>query len=132
MRLDPPAQRLRVAAWNRLVARLFGLPVHDPDCGLKLVRRDVLERVTLTATHAMVGTELLVKGLAAGATVSEVPFRELPRNPDEIFAAPGVARSLAELAGLYPPLHRLRRGSGERRLPRAVRRARRAPRPTAG
>jgi hypothetical protein len=107
MRCDPARQRARVAAWNRLTTRLFGLAMHDPDCPLKLVRRDVLERVTLTATDAMVGTELLMKCLAAGATVSEVPFRELERPADELVPAPGAAPALVELARLYRPLRRL-------------------------
>jgi dolichol-phosphate mannosyltransferase len=132
MREDPAGQRARVAAWNRLASRLFDLPVHDVDCPLKLVRRDLFERVELTATDAMVGTELVVKCLAAGGQVSEVAFRELPRDASRTAHEPGFARSLAELAGLYRPLHALRRGRGEAAPQGATQRAPRAPRATSG
>jgi glycosyltransferase involved in cell wall biosynthesis len=134
MRQDRVGRRAHVAAWNRLVTRGFGLTMHDPDCPLKLVRRDLLDRVELSATDAMVGTELLVKCTAAAARVSEVPFRELPREEVEIAGgAPGLARSLAEFSSLYRPLRRLRRASSGERAPRgALRRARRAPRATPG
>jgi hypothetical protein len=113
MRQGPVWQRARVAAWDRLATRLFGLEIHDPDCPLKLVRREVLEQVTLTATDAMVGPELLVKCLAAAAHVSEVPFREPPREPDDMVPAAGTASALVELARLYRPLRRLGRGQDQ-------------------
>jgi hypothetical protein len=95
------------------VTRLFALPVHDPDCGLKLVRRDLLEHMDLTAHDAMVGTELVVRAVASGARVSEVPFREPARDENEVAPSPGALRSLAELASLYRPLRGLHGGPGE-------------------
>jgi hypothetical protein len=132
MRDDPAGQRARVAAWNRLAGRLFDLPVHDVGCPLKLVRRDLFDRVELTATDAMVGTELVVKCLATGGHVSEVAFREPPRDPSRTAHVPRIARSLAELAGLYRPLSALRRGHDEGKPQAATRPARRAPRATPG
>jgi dolichol-phosphate mannosyltransferase len=132
MRGDPAGQRARVAAWNRLTGSLFDLPVHDVNCPLKLVRRDLFERVELTATDAMVGTELVVKCLAAGGQVSEVAFRELPRDAGWTAHVPGVTRSLAELTKLYRPLRAIGRGGGHGVPQAATRRAPRAPRATPG
>jgi dolichol-phosphate mannosyltransferase len=132
MRRDPVEQRARVAAWNRLVERLFDLPVHDVNCPLKLVRRDLFDRIELTAPEAMVGAELVVKCLAAGGQVSEVPFREVPRDAARTAPAPGLARSLGELAGLYRPLRALREGRRQGAPQGVTPPAPRAPRATPG
>jgi glycosyltransferase involved in cell wall biosynthesis len=132
MRRDPVEERARVAAWSRLVTRLFELPVHDVNCALKLVRRDLFDRVELTAPDAMVGTELAVKCVAAGGHVSEVAFREAQRDPAHTAPVPGLGRSLAELAELYRPLRALRRGRGGWAPQGVTRPAPRAPRATPG
>jgi dolichol-phosphate mannosyltransferase len=110
LRQDPTARRLRAAAWNSLVRHLFRLDVHDVDCPLKLVRRDLLDNVELTSADAMIGTELVVKCLARGGSLAEVGVRHRPPVPGvRAGAGPGGGRALRELVRLYPALRNLSR-----------------------
>lgn len=79
LRQDPAHRRATAGAWNWLMRRLFRLPVRDVDCAFKLIRRELLDGVTLTSAGAMISTELLVRAIAAGARVREVGVRHRPR-----------------------------------------------------
>jgi glycosyltransferase involved in cell wall biosynthesis len=110
MREDTTGRRMRSAIWNRLVRRLFRLPVRDVDCAFKLVRRDLLGRIELTSREAMIGTELIVRSLATGARLSEVAIRDVP--PSAGAGRPSRRRTsgaLRELGGLYRTLRYLSR-----------------------
>jgi glycosyltransferase involved in cell wall biosynthesis len=90
------------ALWNRFVRAAFDLPVRDVDCGFRLIRRDLAERLDLRAGGPLVGTELLVKSRAAGARVAEVPVHHRVRVAGRQ-SGPGPrlsARTLRELADL--------------------------------
>jgi hypothetical protein len=78
---DPFTRRVSSAAWNQLVRHVFGVPVHDVDCAFKLARRDLLDRLPLSSDGTMIGTELVVRALAAGGRVREVRVRHRPRTP---------------------------------------------------
>jgi glycosyltransferase involved in cell wall biosynthesis len=75
----PVGRRAGSALWNRFVHSMFDLPARDVDCGFRLVRRELVQRLDLRARGALVGTELLVKSRAAGARVAEVPVHHRPR-----------------------------------------------------
>lgn len=72
------AARANAAIWDRLVARATGAPAHDVDCPLKLVRRELLERVA-AARPAIASAELLLAVRELGARVVEVPVHESTR-----------------------------------------------------
>jgi hypothetical protein len=98
----PVGRRAAGALWNRFVRGAFDLPVRDVDCAFRLVRRELVQRLDLRASGALVGTELLVKSRAAGARVAEVPVHHRPRvagrqvGPGPRLAA-GTLRELADL-----------------------------------
>jgi glycosyltransferase involved in cell wall biosynthesis len=103
----PVGRRAGGALWNRFVRATLQLPVRDPDCAFRLVRRELLDRLDLRASGALVGPELLVKSRAAGARVAEVPVHHRPRQAG-LQAGPGrrlAGRTLRELADLrrMPP-----------------------------
>jgi glycosyltransferase involved in cell wall biosynthesis len=108
-RQDPAHRRLNAAAWNLLVHSQFKLPVRDVDCAFKLIRRDLLEKIPLTSRGAMVSTELVVRAVAAGATVREVGVHHRPRVAGEQSGASPrvVLRAFRELARLHGELRRL-------------------------
>ena len=83
LRQDPLGRRMSAAAWNWLVRRVFQVPVRDVDCAFKLGRRELLQRVELTSTGAMISTELLVKCVAAGARMRELGVHHRPRRAGE-------------------------------------------------
>src|SRR2546430_14003797 len=70
-------------AWRRLLSRVLNitfrrglsLPVHDLSSGFRLYRRTVLRELKLTAGDFDVLEEILIRALAAGYRVVEVPFR---------------------------------------------------------
>lgn len=70
-------------AWRRVLSRIlnsaFGrglsLPIHDLSSGFRLYRRSVLPELELKATDFDVLQEILIRALAAGYRVEEVPFR---------------------------------------------------------
>jgi glycosyltransferase involved in cell wall biosynthesis len=101
-RRDPLNRRVNAAAWNWLVRRTFGLPVRDVDCAFKLARTDLLQRLDLQSTGAMISTELLVRALASGARLEELGVHHRPRVAGESSGADPrvVLRAFSELARL--------------------------------
>lgn len=79
-RQDNWVRKLNAFGWNTLVRLLFGYLCRDIDCGFKLFRRQVLERVPLISNGAMVDTEFLAGARARGLRIAEVPVTHLPRT----------------------------------------------------
>jgi glycosyltransferase involved in cell wall biosynthesis len=100
-RQDNPLRRLNGWGWNSLVGLLFGYLARDIDCGFKLFRRAVLERVHVTSDWAMIDTELLAGARAWGYRVAEVPVTHLPRVSGHATGANPVviARAFRDLLG---------------------------------
>jgi glycosyltransferase involved in cell wall biosynthesis len=70
-----------VVSWvfNTLVAVLYRLPYRDVDCAFKLMRREVLDSLTLEARSALINTELYYKARHAGWRIAQVPVPHHPR-----------------------------------------------------
>ncbi|MEA2220169.1 MAG: hypothetical protein QOJ35_2795 [Solirubrobacteraceae bacterium] len=98
----PVSRRAGGALWNRFVRAALHLPERDVDCAFRLVRRELLDRLDLRASGALVGAELLVKSRAAGARVAEVPVHHRARIAGRQAGAGRrlAARTLRELADL--------------------------------
>ena len=71
----PRLRRILSRVLNVTFRRGLSLPVHDLSSGFRLYRRQVLQAITLTATDFDVLEEILIRALAAGYRVVEVPFR---------------------------------------------------------
>ena len=98
----PAGQRLGGALWNRLVRSTLDLPSRDVDCGFRLARRELLQRLELHAGGALVGAELLARSRAADARIAEVPVHHRVRVAGrQAGIGPRLAaRTLRELAEL--------------------------------
>jgi glycosyltransferase involved in cell wall biosynthesis len=79
-RADNVVRRLNASGWNIVVRVLFGYLCRDIDCGFKVFRRKILERVHLASEGAMIDTELLAGARARGYRIAEVPVSHLPRR----------------------------------------------------
>jgi glycosyltransferase involved in cell wall biosynthesis len=101
-RNDPLHRRVNAAAWNRLMRRTFGVPVHDVDCAFKLVRRDLVADLVLTSTGALISTELVVRVAARGARIRELAVEHRPRVAGESSGASPrvILRAFRELGPL--------------------------------
>jgi glycosyltransferase involved in cell wall biosynthesis len=86
-RQDPAIRRLNAWGWNTLVRLLFGHLCHDIDCGFKLFRRELLDRVPIESDGAMIDTEFLAGAKARGYRLAEVPVTHLPRVGGEATGA---------------------------------------------
>ena len=67
-----PARRVVGKVFSLLVRTMFWLPFHDLQCGFKVMRREVIETVTLTHLGWEFDTELIWKARHAGFTVEEM------------------------------------------------------------
>jgi len=79
-RADPRYRLLIAGIFNVLVRTLYGVRVRDIDCGLKLMRREVLEAAApLLARSALLNTELYFKCQRSGLRVRQVAVPHYPR-----------------------------------------------------
>lgn len=68
-------------AWELSVLILFGLKVHDIDCGFKLVSKKVVDKIPRLESErgAFISSEFLIKARRAGFKIEEVPVTHYPR-----------------------------------------------------
>jgi glycosyltransferase involved in cell wall biosynthesis len=103
-RHDPAFRRLYAFTYNRVARLLFSIRVRDVNCGFKVYRRALVERLLpqLRSTGALINVEMLARARKLGATVTEVGVHHYPRetgqptggNPAVIFRA---VREMLEL-----------------------------------
>jgi glycosyltransferase involved in cell wall biosynthesis len=79
-RADPGYRLIIAGVFNVLVRTLYGVRVRDIDCGLKLMRREVLEAAApLLARSALLNTELYFKCQRSGLRIRQVAVNHYPR-----------------------------------------------------
>jgi len=81
-RRDPAFRRLYAVMYNQAVRLLFSVPVRDVNCGFKVYRRPLVERLLpqLRSTGALINVEMLARARKLGATVTEVGVHHYPRE----------------------------------------------------
>ena len=76
-----PFVRLAYARFYRFALRVwFGLKVKDPDCAMKVFRREALEGIRLESEGGFLSGELLVKLLQRHRRIAEVGVPHYPRT----------------------------------------------------
>jgi glycosyltransferase involved in cell wall biosynthesis len=103
-RQDNAVRKLNAFGWNMVVRMFFGYLCRDIDCGFKLFRREILERVNIMSEGAMIDTEFLAGAKARGYRIAEVPLTHLPREAGEATGA-----NLAVIVKAFQDLVRFRR-----------------------
>jgi glycosyltransferase involved in cell wall biosynthesis len=112
-RADPPYRLVIAWFFNALVRLLYGVRVRDIDCGLKLMRRQVLTAAApLLARSALVNTELYFKTQRNGFRIAQVPVAHHPRIAGRRSGARliPILRAIRDLAWLRLRLARRWRG----------------------
>lgn len=68
--------------WEIVVFILFGLKVHDIDCGFKLISKKVIDAIPHLESErgAFISSELLIKAKNSGFKIVEVPVTHYPRT----------------------------------------------------
>lgn len=78
-RVESLQRRFNAWAWGRLVQMMYGVCVRDLDCAFKLFRREVVDRLQLTANGACINAELMCQCRRAGFCFAEVAVEHHPR-----------------------------------------------------
>jgi glycosyltransferase involved in cell wall biosynthesis len=79
-REDPVFRIILGAAYRNLVHRLFRMPVRDPECSFRLIRRSTIETMPLVCHGPMVPVELIFRAARGGARFQEVGVRHRLRE----------------------------------------------------
>ena len=69
----PLIRRFTNHCMSRLLSRLIRQEVPDSQCGFRLIRRRVLEKIHLTTHRFEIESELVVKGAQAGFKIVSIP-----------------------------------------------------------
>ena len=105
-RADPWPHRVVSKTFNWMVRAVFGVSTRDANCPFRLVRRCVLESLTLESTQGFFSAELLVKTIWCGFRVAAMGIPHYPRR---------AGRSMFQLRTIYHTLwecFRVRRSLG--------------------
>ncbi len=79
-RADPRYRLVIAGVFNILIRSLYGVRFRDVDCGMKLMRREVLDAAApILARSALLNTELYFKAAKNGFRVVQVPVSHYPR-----------------------------------------------------
>jgi glycosyl transferase family 2 len=103
-RAEAGRRRLNAWAWGRLVQFVLGVKVRDLDCAFKLFRRDVVDRLQLTATGACINAEIMTQCVRAGLRYVETPVNHYPRS-----AGVATGSNLKVIARAFRELPKLRK-----------------------
>ena len=81
-RHDPAFRRLYAFMYNRTARLLFRISIRDVNCGFKVYRKSIVERLLpqLRSTGALVNVEMFARARKLGARVTEVGVHHYPRE----------------------------------------------------
>lgn len=90
--------------WEYLIFIMFGLFVHDVDCGFKLVSKKVIDKIPKLESErgAFISSEFLIKAKKKGFSIIEIPVTHKPR-----VAGKGTGRDLRVIIKSFSDLFKL-------------------------
>ncbi len=82
-------RKLNSKAWQTVVFILFGLNVHDIDCGFKLISKKVIDKIEPLQSErgAFISSEFLIKSKKSGFKIVEIGVQHYPRKFGEATGA---------------------------------------------
>ena len=91
------------AVYLRAVRRLFHLRIRDVDCDFRLIRRSLMDGITLECSSGPICVELVRKLQDTGCGIVEIPVRHLPRlhGRSQFFRPINLILSVWQLIALY-------------------------------
>ena len=75
----PPVRRLTNLCMSLVLSRLTRQRIPDSQCGLRLVRCDLLRQCRLQSDHFEIESELLLEAARLGARVASIPIQSIYR-----------------------------------------------------
>ncbi|MGE3268358.1 MAG: glycosyltransferase family 2 protein [Chloroflexota bacterium] len=124
-RNDPMHRIVIGKLYHTVVRTMFGLPIRDVDCDMRLIRRRVFDTVELTQDSGVICVELMTKITQAGFKIVEVPVHHYHRayGQSQFFNFERVGRVGIGLIRLWMKLVLLRGLRPRARAPKARREA---------
>ncbi|NDF31966.1 MAG: glycosyltransferase family 2 protein [Acidimicrobiia bacterium] len=100
---DPFHRRVIGRVYHHLVKFLFRLPVRDTDCDFRLIRRSVMDDISLVSTSGVICVEMMHSLKRVGARFHEVgvSHHHRPHGRSQFFRLPAIVRSAIQLVGLW-------------------------------
>lgn len=110
-RTDSVNRKIIGGFYNRLAHLLFSLPIRDVDCDFRLIRRSILERISLNSTSGSICVELVYKLRRAGARFEETGVCHYARQHgrSQFFTVRRVSKTLSDFFFLWLRLVVLRK-----------------------
>jgi glycosyltransferase involved in cell wall biosynthesis len=105
-RQDPP-HRIFIGNLHRFATRWsFWLPITDVDCDFRLIRRSILQKITLHSSSGSICVELVKLAQRAGAQFREVSVHHYARRSgvSEFFTLRRILHTYADLAIMWVEL----------------------------
>lgn len=96
-RIDPWLNRLQSAIFNRVMRRIVGTTFHDLNCSLRLIRREVLEHLTI---YGDMYRYLPAIAWRQGYRVEEVQVRHVSERGGSIFGPAVYVRRAVDVVGV--------------------------------
>jgi len=102
-RQDTSIRKINGWCWTKLVCLLFGIKVSDIDCAFKLYKREIFDNIKLSSAGALIDTEILVRAVREGYTVTQKGVHHYPRTAGKQTGANlrVILRAFKELFKLY-------------------------------
>ena len=101
-RYDPVLRSILSWFYNRLVGVMFGLRVRDVDCAFKLMRRELVQKVTIECNNFFVNTELMAKARRWNFRIAQKGVRHYPRTAGETSVRPSdIPRTLGTVFTMW-------------------------------
>lgn len=104
MERSDPWHRVAIGwMYNRFARFIFGIQLRDIDCDFRLIRRSLLEELSLRSTSGTICVELVKKLELCPYLVEEVPVHHYPRlhGRSQFFRLRSLATTFAQLLRLY-------------------------------
>jgi glycosyltransferase involved in cell wall biosynthesis len=97
--------------YNWLIGFLFGWPHRDINFSFKLMKREVLEAITLKSEGSLIDAELVVKAKNAGFAIQQMGIDYFPRirGTSNLASVSVIVKIIRELIKLYPEMRTRRR-----------------------
>lgn len=106
-RYDSVLRSITSWGYNRIVRVLFRVRVRDVDCAFKLMRREVLDKLTLQSDDFFIDTELVACARKWNFRIAQKGVRHYPRVAGETTVQPSdVWRTLRTVARMWQRIYR--------------------------
>jgi glycosyltransferase involved in cell wall biosynthesis len=102
-RNDPLFRKIIGDLYNLLLHILFSLPIEDIDCDFRLIKRSLLQQITLTKQSGAICLELIVKLKRAGGMFAQagVHHYKRPYEGSKFFNMSNILQTLKDISYIY-------------------------------